>query len=78
MLPGASRTGQLVLLGGKREAYDQSAVQTAAREAAEETEGLLKRPTMEMLLGGGRGSPVLWCPQGKFAAYLLPMAQVRT
>ena len=38
---------------------------------------MLKRPTMEMLLGGGKRSPVLWCPQGKFAAYLLPMAQVR-
>eukprot|EP00240_Pyramimonas_obovata_P002134 CAMPEP_0118951360 /NCGR_PEP_ID=MMETSP1169-20130426/52965_1 /TAXON_ID=36882 /ORGANISM="Pyramimonas obovata, Strain CCMP722" /LENGTH=509 /DNA_ID=CAMNT_0006898401 /DNA_START=160 /DNA_END=1690 /DNA_ORIENTATION=+ len=63
----------LVVLGGKREVYDQSAVHTAAREAAEETEGLFKRATLELMLGGGRGSPVLWCPQGRYAVYLMPM-----
>jgi hypothetical protein len=37
--------------------YDQSAVHTAAREAAEETEGLFKRVTLELMLGGCVNQP---------------------
>lgn len=32
MLAGSARAGQLVMLGGKREAYDQGAVQTVRKE----------------------------------------------
>jgi len=67
----------LYLIGGKREVYDISPIHTAAREAAEETEGLLKRVSLQLSLGGARGSPVLWCPQGKYAAYLLPVSPNR-
>ena len=62
------RPHQLVLLGGKREIGDgASAVATALREAAEETDGLLAAPSLRPEAVG----PVLWFPNGKYAVFLV-------
>ena len=51
----------LNFIGGKRDALAESARQTAAREATEETGGLLSEATRAALLGAG--GPVLWDSQ---------------
>lgn len=48
-----------VVLGGKRESKDASAINTALREASEETEGLLSATSVRKELLG----PVFFYPQ---------------
>jgi len=58
----------LVFLGGKREKEDLTARHTAAREAMEETGGLLFAGRSRSVRG-----PVLWFPPGRYALFLLEM-----
>jgi 8-oxo-dGTP pyrophosphatase MutT (NUDIX family) len=60
------QAGRLHLLGGKRERSDESALETALREAEEESLGLLGAARLRRELLG----PVLWWPQGKFALWM--------
>ena len=62
----------LGFIGGKRDALAESARQTAAREATEETGGLLSKHTRSAVLTA-RG-PVLWDSNGKYATFVVEAA----
>jgi hypothetical protein len=64
----AASKRQLRVLGGKREAWDSGPLETALREAEEESLGLLGASKLRRELLG----PVLWWPAGRFALYLYP------
>lgn len=70
----------LLLLGGKREPCDASPLETALREAREESQGVLGQPDVCSGLGAAAPDadraapapgPVLWQPAGQFALFLL-------
>jgi len=68
LLGRQGKARQLRVLGGKREAWDEGPLQTALREAEEESLGSLGAAALRRELLG----PVLWWPNGRFALYLYP------
>ena len=62
----------LNFIGGKRDALGESARETAAREATEETGGLLSAPTRAAILNAH--GPVLWDSEGKYVVFVVEAA----
>ena len=62
----------LNFIGGKRDALSESARETAAREAMEETGGLLSPPTRSAILNAH--GPVLWDSGGKYVVFVVEAA----
>ena len=62
----------LNFIGGKRDALSESARETAAREATEETGGLLSASTRAAILNAP--GPVLWHSRGKYVVFVVEAA----